>query len=189
MRAFVAIDLPDATLAALEALQDDLPVGRLMAPETLHITLAFLGDQPQAVLEVLHGELGAVAATPFRIALRGVDLFGGKAPRLVWAGVAPSPALTELRNRIRRAAAEAGIELPRERFRPHVTLARFPPQLRGDQPDKLAGFLTRNGGFATEPFEVKGFTLFHSVLHSDGAVHDPLADYTLDGGTVPPPRA
>ena len=42
MRSFVAIDLPEAAREALERLQDDLPVGRPLAPETFHLTLAFL---------------------------------------------------------------------------------------------------------------------------------------------------
>lgn len=179
LRAFIAIDLPDGARDALEQLQDDLPVGRLMAPETFHLTLAFLGEQPVAAVEAVHGALGALHAAPFTMALRGVDVFGGAAPKVLWVGVRKSPGLSALRDRVRRAVASAGIELPRERFRPHVTLARFKGRMRGDELEKLRGFLACHAGFAVPEFQVTGFTLFRSILQEDGALHESLADYPL----------
>ena len=52
-RSFVALTLPDPTLDLIERFQDEIPMGRLMLRETLHLTLAFLGDQPDEMLEEL----------------------------------------------------------------------------------------------------------------------------------------
>ncbi|MCP3969479.1 MAG: RNA 2',3'-cyclic phosphodiesterase [Rhodobacteraceae bacterium] len=152
-----------------------------MAPGTFHLTLAFLDDQPQTTVETLHDALGEIETAPFDLTLRGIDVFASSKPRLVWAGIDPQPALTGLRDKVRWAAGEAGIELHRERFRPHVKLARFRGQLRGDEAEKLAAFLARTNGFSTEPFSVDRFCLFRSRLHPEGAVHEVLAEYSLAG--------
>lgn len=182
IRAFVAVDVPDEARDALEMLQDDLPVGRLMAPETLHLTLAFLGDQPGTMLEAVHEALGEVAAEPFPLVLHGVEVFGGKSPKVLWVGARAQTALGALRERVRRAVAGAGVELPRARFRPHVTLARFNGTLRGDEADKLRGFLAHHADFGVGPFTVDRFYLYRSVLHREGAVHEVLAEYPLPCG-------
>ena len=177
MRAFVAVDLPDVARDALQAVQDDLPVGRLMAPETLHVTLGFLGDQPQHVIAAVDEELATIRFAPFRLILQGLDTFGGKQPKLLWAGVAAEPKLAALRDQVRRAIASAGLELPRERFRPHVTLARFRGDMRGSELERLAGFLGHHAGFSAAPFLVDRFNLYRSVLLPEGAVHETLAVY------------
>ena len=177
MRIFAAIDLPDPARDALEALQSDLPVGRLMAPETFHLTLCFLDEQPQHVAAAVHEELATIRFEPFPLILRGVDTFGGMQPRLLWASVAPQPALKVLREKVRSAIVRAGLELPRARFRPHVTLARFGGELRGEEMARLGGFLAHHAGFAAAPFAVERFTLYRSLLHPDGAVHEALAEY------------
>ena len=46
MRAFLALDLPQETRDALIRVQADLPVGRPVPCENLHLTLAFLDEQP-----------------------------------------------------------------------------------------------------------------------------------------------
>jgi len=184
LRVFVAIDLPDAVLAVLEDLQDQLPVGRLMEPETLHLTLAFLGDQPRDVILVINEELSSVRATPFEVELRGVGTFGGRQPSVLWTGLRPQPALGVLRDRVRSAVRMAGVELPRERFRPHVTLARFPARMRGDELHRLRNFLVHFGDVALPSFGVDGFTLFESRRTSEGAIHDALEYYLLDTGSM-----
>ena len=179
MRCFVAIALPDDIVDALETLQTQLRVGTLMDPATFHITLAFLDSQSMPVIEDLHEHLADIQMPDFPISIRGVDVFGGNAPRLVWAGVEPNSALSKLRETVRRAANDAGIDMPRQKFRPHVTLARVRGQLRGDEPGKLAQFLTRFSTLELPEFHANRFTLFRSTLNPDGAIHDPLAEYPL----------
>lgn len=179
IRAFVAIDLPDGVRAALEQLQDDLPVGRLMNPETFHLTLAFLGDQPAEAIDAVHQGLSDLNAAPFDLSLRGVDVFGTKAPKLLFAGADTTPSLVALRDKVRSIVRFAGVELPRERFRPHVTLARFRGRPRGDEMDKLRGFLAFHAGFVLPAFHVNGIALYQSYLHPDGAMHEVLAEYPL----------
>ncbi|MEQ9694664.1 RNA 2',3'-cyclic phosphodiesterase [Shimia sp. SDUM112013] len=179
MRAFVAIDLPADIRAALAAVQADLRVGRLVPEENLHLTLAFLEDQPEAVLRALHGRLYTLQPDPVILRLQGLELFGGKAPRVLYLRADGGEALRALRRKVRQAAGEVGIDLPRERFRPHVTLARFRRDMRPEQIAQLGRFLERQGDAALPPFGIQSFSLFASRLLPEGAVHEALAAYPV----------
>ncbi len=185
MRVFVAIDLPDAVRDVLEDLQEHLPVGRLMDPETFHLTLAFLDEQPRETVVTVHEALDALRAEPVTVQLQGLGTFGSKSPMVLWAGVAPNPGLSRLRGKVRSAVRLAGIDLPRERFRPHVTLARFGARVEGAALEKLRLFLDRFGAAPMPQFTASRITLFSSHLRADGARHDSLAEYDLSGKNRP----
>ena len=179
MRLFVALPLPGAVTGALQDLQDALGQGRPVPAENMHLTLAFLDEQTPLVAEAVHEELEGIARAGFVLRLRGLGTFGAAAPTVVFAGVEPCEALTGLRDAVHRAARAAGVTLPRERFRPHVTLARFGKGRAGPMPDRLARFMEAHATFAPEPFAVTRFGLYRSHLARDGATHDLLADYPL----------
>lgn len=177
MRVFVAIPLPEEVRDRLETLQSELGAGRLADPETFHVTLAFLGEEPVERVEAAHEALESLSAAPFMIRIDGLGSFGGAEPKLLFAAIAPSAPLTALRAKVRSRLHGAGLMPDRERFRPHVTLARFRPGQAADP--ALARFLSRNAGFATGAFPVSAVVLFRSHLTSAGAVHDVLAEYPL----------
>ncbi|WP_051371975.1 MULTISPECIES: RNA 2',3'-cyclic phosphodiesterase [Leisingera] len=180
MRAFVGLPLPDEALETLEHVQEGLTVGRHVPAENLHLTLAFLDDQPEPVLQALHQILAEISAPPLQLSFRGLDTLGGKLPRVLAAEVQKTPELGHLRDRVRSACRTAGIELSRERFRPHVTLARFPRHLEAGQVEKIARFLAAAAGFGLG-WEADSFALFQSTLAPEGARYDVLAEYRLQG--------
>lgn len=179
MRLFLAIDPPDETRDALAAVQGDLTTGRKMDPDTFHLTLAFLGEQSEAAAEELDLELQGLSSPAFDLTLSGLDTFGGSTPAVLFAGVADPGPVTELHKAIRRRVRSAGIELDRERFRPHVTLARFRKRLTPDALEAIRMFLARNAGFRADPFTVESFVLYESETLSEGAVHTELVRYPL----------
>jgi 2'-5' RNA ligase len=129
MRLFIAINLSETMKAALVNAQNEMVDhgvrGSYTPEENLHLTLAFIGEVPDAepVLEAL----SAVSFTPFELCLEGMGCFGD----LWWAGMRKSAPLTTLARRIRHALAENGIPFDRKRFSPHITLIR---KARGDMP-------------------------------------------------------
>lgn len=175
-RAFIALDLPDEALGPLEAATRGLPCGRVTPPENLHLTLAFLDEQPMMLLESLHECLTEIRPSAPTVTVTGLDLWGAKVPELLVATVAPSEPLERLRAAVARAVREVGIDLSRRRFRPHVTLARF---RREDSTDRLRAWLAGRAPLARIEVRSTGFTLWRSILQKDGAVHDPLAEYPL----------
>lgn len=178
MRSFLAIPVPEEQAEALLDVQHALEVGRPVPPENWHVTLAFLGNQTEDVLEHLHDRLADLEAPAFDMRIAGVDIFGGRKPSLLYAGVTRSNALRHLRKKVRQAVRRADIDLPRERFRPHVTLARF-PRSRSVDTGRLAAFLGAWGGFRAGPFAVERFCLYGSTLTPEGPVYDVLAEYPL----------
>lgn len=178
MRVFVAIDLPEPVRDALAAVQDALPAGRLSDPEQLHITLAFLGEQPDEVVEAAHWALTRLSGPPFDLQLAGLGTFGDRAPHSVWAGIRDPAALKALQARVLSALHGAGLMLERRRFRPHVTLARL-GRLAPAEAERLTRFLQRFEAFPSPPFRVADVALWRSTLLRSGAVYDELARYPL----------
>lgn len=169
MRSFIAVPVPSDTADHLERLQRRLGAGRPVPRDNLHLTLAFLDDQPEEVLEELHHELLALRAAPFAVAMGGIGTFG----TALFVHVADDARLTRLHDTITRACRRAGIELQKRRFRPHVTLGRLRP---GAAPPPLPSGLTETD---LPDLLVAGIALYGSTLHPKGARHEILADYPL----------
>jgi len=180
MRAFVAIDLPDPVISSLESLQEVLPLGRSTDPEQMHLTLAFLGEQPDDLIEAAHQALEGIRFPAFEMQLSGLGTFGSREPTVLWAGVRDATQVKALHDRIRPALHGAGLPLEHRRFRPHVTIARFERSGPAEH-ERLAKFLARWETFPTPPFTVEGFGLWRSTLRPKGAIHEELAHYPLKG--------
>lgn len=179
MRSFVALPLPDEAAQAIERLQSALPVGRIVPPENLHLTLAFLDEQPPDLVEAAHEALEGLRLARFEVALRGLDLFDRARPDVLFLGVAANPALEAAQRSVMAALRGAGLDLPRRRFRPHVTLARFAGRLTEADEARLAAFLTRHAATSLWPFTADAIVLYRSTLSKSGAIHEELARYPL----------
>lgn len=181
MRAFVALDLPEALVVPLTRLQAGLDVGRATPEDNLHLTLAFLGDVAEPALADLALALEGLSLPPVDLALRGLDLFGGRKPGVLFAAAEATEELTRLHGKVLQAVRAAGIGLGRMRFRPHVTIARLPRVLGQKDERRLAAFLNLNGAFTTPPAPATSVTLYHSHLRPEGPLHLPLASVDLTG--------
>lgn len=179
MRLFLALALPDDLRDALEELQADLPVGRPVPAETLHLTMVFLGEIDEEAAEAAHAALETLRHPPVEVALSGLDTFGARRPQILYAGVREARALSGLRARLLARLRAAAIAPDRQRFRPHVTLARFPGRLSAFDIARLRDFLEARGDAAFEPFTAEEVILYRSRLGPGGAEHESLAAYPL----------
>lgn len=177
MRAFVALNLPDATRRALwaatEPLRDlDLPV-KWVRPDGIHLTLKFLGETDDGHTPELTAALrrAATGAAALPVAVEGFGAFPDPArARVIWAGVTAEPALELLQDAVEREFAPLGFPTEGRAFRPHVTLGRAkrdarPGAFRGLEPALAA--LT----FA-EAVVIESVDLMRSTLQSAGAVYE-----------------
>ena len=180
LRLFAALDLPAGVRAALAAwgaqAADGDPALRALAPQTLHVTLAFLGERPAWELDglraALHRAAGeAPAAVP--LSLAGALWLSPRRPHVLTVGIGDaSGALERLHRRlIGELGREIGWEGEERPLRAHVTVARVRP-----------GGTPRRTGLAGAPaatFHAPALTLYKSVLGPAGATHEPLERIAL----------
>lgn len=134
MRMFVALVPPEDALEDLGEFlgprQEAEPGFRWTAPEQWHVTLAFMPQVTDRVLDDLVARLQRASArrTSFSAAVAGGGAFphAGRA-KVLWAGLEVSDAeeLRRLKTGARAAAGKAGAEAEGGRFHPHLTLARI----------------------------------------------------------------
>ena len=178
IRAFLALPLPEPVRSALRVQQFLLPLPRKEPPENFHLTLVFLGEQPEHILEAAHERFETVRMAPFDLSLKGLGLFGGSKPRAAWAGVAPSEPLMRLQAKLEQAARQAGIAVEARKFTPHVTLGRFPPPGQ-EEMMRLERAVAGGMDFRSPAFEVEEVILYESRLSPKGNRYDELARYPL----------
>lgn len=180
MRTFLAIALPELQREQIAQLQRQLKTGRPVPSENLHLTISFLGEQTDAVMDEVHLSMQDLRAPCPEVAIAGVDVFGTyDAPRVVFAGVRDSRPLTDLHKRVRARLHAAGLDLRRERYRPHVTLARLGANPAPDELARLGRFISGYSTFAADAFVPAGVTLYESVKGKTGTSYHALADYPL----------
>jgi 2'-5' RNA ligase len=126
-RLFVALPVPDDIADELIPLQSGVPDARWVPAENFHVTLCFAGDVQGGTMRDLEEELSDIAASRFPIGIAGVEQFSsGKQPHALVALVERNDRLDWLQQKVSAVARNCGIEIERRKFRPHVTLARFP---------------------------------------------------------------
>ncbi|MSP20261.1 MAG: RNA 2',3'-cyclic phosphodiesterase [Alphaproteobacteria bacterium] len=186
MRLFVAVELPDDIKDRLSHLCAGLRGAKWSDPEQMHLTLHFIGDVDGVTAHDLALALSQVRAPQFDVALAGLGDFTtrGRVSTL-WVGVRANPDLAALHARIESAVRRVGIPPEPRKFHPHVTLARFATG-RGDPTPALGRYLAEHEPFSTAPFTAEEFTLFSSVLGSEGATHIPETAYPLQLPPRPP---
>jgi 2'-5' RNA ligase len=178
IRAFLALALDDRLRSALAVQQFLLPLPRREPVENLHLTLAFLGELPDRVLEDVHDAMTAVRVPAFDLTLSGLGLFGGDRPRLVYAAAAPDEGLLRLQRKVEVTARRAGAVIEARRFVPHVTLGRFRPP-DSEAAMRLERAVVEQGGFHAGPVPVRDFVLYESIRLRDAARYEVLAGYPL----------
>jgi len=186
MRLFVAVNLPEEVRGRLAAAQERLRAARAQVswvrPDNMHLTLKFLGETAPDRLDSIRAALAEVArrSLPFEAALGGVGSFGGRVPRVVWAGVTDGATrLAELAGRV--DGALAGIGFPRESrpFAPHLTLGRVRAPERAVV---LAAALRAEGQGAFGRFRPEAFCLMESRLDPQGSIYTVVDRFTLGAG-------
>ncbi|MDO4400911.1 MAG: RNA 2',3'-cyclic phosphodiesterase [Coriobacteriia bacterium] len=175
MRAFIAMELPDAfwheTVDLARQLGEHVP-GRYMKSDTYHLTIAFLGNIDDATRGLAMDAVDAACAgiAPIELRSDGLGKFGRARDATLWLGVNPDPALMELARRLREELDARQVPYDPKPFRPHVTLARRARIPRG----ALPALAFPNDATATD------ITLFKSELSHEGATYKPLYTVTLE---------
>jgi len=133
LRVFIAIDIEDPlVLSQLERVKEALvATGVPMKPvetHNIHLTLRFIGEVPRhRVDEIIEEVLKGIRGESFTMTLKGLGAFPSTArPRVVWVGVDEGGEIVQrLHDQIEEGLRRIGLPPARERFVPHITLARI----------------------------------------------------------------
>jgi 2''-5'' RNA ligase len=181
MRCFIAVEISDAkildklySIASLLNIKGVKPVER----ENLHITLKFLGEINETVVDILKNALKKVKFMKFNVHVYGLGAFPKVSnPRVVWAGVKEGfQELITLYNFVNEEIKSEGLRFEEEGFHPHITLARVKYRENIKEVIKLINDYM-NEDFGT--FEVDHFNLKQSILTSNGPIYKDIEVFNL----------
>ncbi|HUP61800.1 MAG TPA: RNA 2',3'-cyclic phosphodiesterase [Thermoanaerobaculia bacterium] len=183
MRLFLATSFPSEVLDDLNErvsrFKSRLPAASWVRPGTQHLTLAFLGEQPETLVDSLTPPMtNAVAALPrFGATLKSSGFFPNpRHARVGWIGLDPEEKFRALAKSVRDVVLACGVSLDGADFKPHLTLMRM---RAGWPPASIDLFSKTLRDFRSAPFEVTEVTLFSSQLNPSGAIHTPLRTFAL----------
>ena len=191
IRVFLAVELSFNIQEKLFALQQQLkgilPPINWVRPESIHLTLKFLGYVDPSLVSPLLSALEPIGEkyAPFSVDVRGLGVFPQvKHPRIVWVGLTGNTqVLQDLVFEIDVVLETMGFPPEEKTYHPHLTLARIKRenakvgsaliQTRALESDQLLGTLI-----------VDRFTLFQSDLDSTGSRYTSL--WTVPFSQIPP---
>jgi RNA 2',3'-cyclic 3'-phosphodiesterase len=169
IRLFFAL-WPDVdTRAALDTLARSVASetgGRKVATGNLHLTLAFLGERPAAMVADLGAIASQIGVSPFSLSFDEVGCW--RKTGIAWLAMSTNVSpLLELRERVVRALATLQVVIEERRFVPHVTLAR-----------RIESVVARQ---LAPPIEWRpdSFALVASTLKPEGVHYDVLQTFAF----------
>lgn len=140
--------------------------GRRMKPDTVHLTLLFIGSLARERLPELQAAASAIQAPKFDVLFDQADCWRHNRIAFLTASQAPY-GLLDLVNALETQTAHAGITFDRRPYKPHITLVRNADCTKTKP--------------ALEPIEwaAREFVLVESSLNSNGASYQQLARWPL----------
>ena len=196
MRIFIGIDLdPEVRTRIerfLEGVEGFAPEARWVRPESLHITLKFVGEQTPDRVQAITEHLQRVESSAFEVRAGGYGFFPtAKAPRVFWIGIHAGPQLAELAKSIDMDVAEVGIPREDRPYSPHLTLARVgagrrsgsPKWRKGDGPSATFAVLEKRlaamGELDFGAMTAHEFILYQSHLSPKGSKYTKLQRFPM----------
>lgn len=194
MRLFVAIDIDEAIRERLarflEGVRDFAPAQevRWVRPESLHLTLKFIGEVGPERAQQIQRALGTVRAPSAELSFKGHGFFpSATAPRVFWVGIQAGPNLSQLAAAVDAALAPFSTMRERQPYTPHLTLARAgsgrPQGGPGDAPSARFQKLQQKLAGAPEPefgtMTAREFFLYESKLSPAGAEYRKIERFAL----------
>ena len=194
MRLFIALDIDDSIRARIQRFVEGVSgfasEAQWVRPESMHVTLKFIGEKPADAVEEIKHTVSAVKGESFEVSFRGFGFFPtAKSARVFWVGIQAGVQLASLATAVDQATAALGIPKEAHPYSPHLTLARgggrsgAPGRQKEDRPnrgfqklqEKLAALPSPEFGTMT----AREFFLYRSHLSRGGSRYEKLAGFRL----------
>jgi 2'-5' RNA ligase len=194
MRIFIALDIDDTIRERIQRFMEGVrgfaPEARWVRPESLHITLKFIGEKTPDAVEQIKQVLAGIRAAEFEVTFRGYGFFPtAKAARVFWVGIESGESIAKLATAVDEGTATLGIAQEEHAFNPHLTLARgggrsgAPGWQKGDAPNRnFRTLLEKLTGLPTPEFgtmAAREFFLYESQFLRGGARYSKIARFAL----------
>jgi RNA 2',3'-cyclic 3'-phosphodiesterase len=184
MRIFIGIDLDPEVRARisrfLEGIESFVPDARWVRPESLHVTLKFIGEQTTEQVEAITERLRRVEGGGFEVRAGGYGFFPtAKAPRVFWVGIHAGPQLAALAEGVDAAMAELGVPREDRAYSPHLTLARGSGKSGSPRFAALEKRLATMGELDFGTMTAREFILYQSQLSPGGSKYTKLRSFPL----------
>ena len=161
MRAFIAIELPEAIRNEMFALGLKMP-GRIsrVAADNIHITLQFLGEISERDATLAIKAIKGISSEQFNAEAKGISYFRAKKIHTVYAKITDSGRVVDTYSEIQSRFSNLGIKVDQDRqYVPHATIAR----VKQEDPE-LSEFIDQNSSHYFGRFKVTSICMIKSVL-------------------------
>lgn len=177
MRLFIGLSFPDPVLLQIASLRGSLPHIQWYNHDTYHLTLHFIGEiNNYNLLNDLHLMLEKIHFPSFELTLETVNYFQSIAQtQTFWLGIRHSDSLIRLHKKIGQCLQNINIKLTKQKFVPHVTLAK------GNNLDQslIAPWLHQYNLFKIPNVKITYFSLFSSYPNKEHPFYTIEANYSL----------
>ena len=196
MRLFIALDIDDGIRERItrfaEGVRGFAPDARWVRPESLHVTLKFIGETPEPAVHQIKQALGTVASSAIEIQFRDYGFFpSANAARVFWVGIAAGPQVASLAAAVDEKVAVLGVPREEHAFSPHLTLARATRGSGSSRPRKGDNGAKRSFQHLQEKLAAlpapefgtmmaREFFLYQSQLSPKGSKYTKLARFALN---------
>jgi len=178
IRSFIAVDIDDPILVdKITRIQSSIAESgtrlKLVEKENFHITLRFLGEIPQSLVDRVIDALKKISFNSFYIELKGVGAFPSIArPRVVWIGINKGfEELKKIHDAVEKELSRIGFPKDKEDFVAHLTIAR----VKGTYNlSKLSAILRKLQDIEIGEFKVTSIRLKKSTLTPRGPIYSTL---------------
>jgi RNA 2',3'-cyclic 3'-phosphodiesterase len=187
IRSFIAIELPEGLKNELGQLQAKLKTGgdfvKWVSPDSIHLTLKFLGDIAEDKVPEINGGIIEAAAgiSPFTLNMEGIGVFPNlNRIQVIWAGLTGDlNQLLDLQKKVEENMFLLGYPEEERKFTPHLTLGRVRYQPPPADRQKFAQALTGTIFKSRNTIDVKAVNLMKSRLTPQGAIYTELSSTIL----------
>ena len=186
MRFFIALEIPSVNRLQFQSIQAKLhtiiPQARLTSLDKIHLTLAFLGEQPDNLVSDLTKIIEGAASgiPPFEVTPAYIDGFPNiHNPNNLWVGVKEDiDKILLIRERIKDGLVALNLPVDERRFTPHITIAKLSGSFKISQEMEVE--LERLMAQAFDPIKITSIKLFESIPQHDFHRHSTLAEVKLN---------
>jgi len=181
IRSFIAFDIDSESIlkkiAGVQSLLIKTGAGlKLVKPENIHITVRFLGNITQNMVEKIFEEMKKVQFAPFDVKIHGIGAFPHlRYPRVLWIGI--TEGADQLRNifdQLEPRLRGLGFAPDTRGFSPHLTIARVKS---GRNKAELVKCITENANCELGIIKAEWLRLKRSDLTPKGPIYSTLKEF------------